>query len=701
MDDALSKLAEAAGIEPRYWDIGGRLHETSPETARSLLATLGYPAATEAEVRASLIWLQEDIWRETLPPVIVTTQEQEIVAPLRLPAAAARRLRWQLDLESGAQISGEVAIEDLAVKAMGTCAAGDVLLRRLRLPAQPCGYHRLQIEADGVFTADLVATPPRCYLPPRDHRYWGIAAQLYALRSHNDWGIGDFTNLRSLIEWAGNMGAAAIGVNPLHALFLDSPQDASPYSPNSQLFLNPLYLDVTAIADFAESAEARGLASPDLMRMTRVGEIVDYPNVAAAKLVVLERLYAHFRAAHGNKGDARRELWRKFVAEGGRDLRRFATFQMLSERFGTHEWSAWPQSSRKPDSPEKLSPDQSARIGFFEYLQWQCAIQLSAAATAGESMAIGLYNDLAVSVAAASSDHWANQQLFLSDARVGAPPDPFNESGQEWGIVPLNPRRLRATGYAHFIALLRANMRYGAALRVDHVMGWQRLFLIPAGAPPSEGTYLRFPLDDLLSIAALESHRSRCLLVGEDLGTVPAGFRERMAAADLLSCRVLYFERDGDRFRLPHEMPQSATVSVATHDLATLRGYWNAEDIAAKARLGILADDLERRARDERNRDKHLLLQALAEEGFCPPPHDAPWTLQLADIIHAYLARSPAMLFMVQLDDLTSEQFQANLPGSITDYPNWRRRLGQSLEEMVANPVLAQSMAMIARERGP
>ncbi len=483
--------------------------------------------------------------------------------------------------------------------------------------------------------------------------------------------------------------------------FWIAPGDASPYSPNSRLFLNPLYLDVTKIADFAECALASSPVLGEVARALRAGDLVNYPAVARAKIAVLERLYAHFRATHAGQGDARGGAFLAFVAEGGRDLRRFANFQMLSERFGTHDWTRWPLPAQKPDQGEPHSPEQAQRVGFFQYLQWQCAVQLGMAAGGRASgMAFGLFNDLAVSVEAASADHWANQDLFLRDIQVGAPPDPFNEAGQDWGVVPFNPRRLRATGYAHFIALLRANMRHAGALRIDHVMGWQRLFLIPAGARASEGAYLRFPLEDLVAIAALESRRNKCALIGEDLGTVPAGFRERMAAADILSCRILYFERDGDRFHRPGELPAQAVVAAATHDLATLRGYWTGEDIAAKARLGILKEDEERRSRDERARDKQRLLQALAEEGLHAAADDAPWTPQLADAVHAYLARSPALLLLVQMDDLADEARQVNLPGSTVEYPNWRRRLGRTLEEMTKDPAIAQAAATIARERG-
>lgn len=701
MDEALGRLADAAGIEARYWDIAGRLHETSSETARNLLSALGIPAATEREVAASLTRLEEEAWRETLPAAVIAAEGHEIAVPLRLPAGGARNLRWSLDLEGGEPASGSCNLDDLEIEATGVLDGASVVLRRLRLPAQPLGYHRLHVEVEAPFTTDLIVAPSRGYLPAQDRRYWGIATQLYALRSKHNWGIGDFSDLRALMEWARAQGADAVGVNPLHALFLDTPADASPYSPNSRLFLNPLYLDVTNIPDFAECALASSPEMDEVARVLRTGGVVNYPAVATAKIAILERLHAHFRATHAIQGDERGQAFLEFVAGGGRDLLRFANFQMLSEQFGTHDWTRWPLAAQLPDQNEPLSPEQAQRVGFFQYLQWQCAIQLGlAAAGRANGMAFGLFNDLAVSVEAASADHWANQDLFLRDIQVGAPPDPFNEAGQDWGIVPFNPRRLRATGYAYFIALLRANMRNAGALRIDHVMGWQRLFLIPAGTGASDGAYMRFPLDDLVAIAALESQRNRCALIGEDLGTVPAGFRERMTAANILSCRILYFERDGERIRRPKEMPAQSLVAVATHDLATLRGYWTGEDITAKVRLGILQKDEECLSRDERARDKQELLQALAEEGLHAPADDAPWTPQLADAVYAYLARSPALLFMVQMDDLANEERQVNLPGSTVEYPNWRRRLGQFLEDMIKDPAIAQTAAMISRERG-
>jgi 4-alpha-glucanotransferase len=716
-DSPLNRLADAAGIEPRYWDIHGRLHERSVETARHLLRALRIPAGTDAEIAASLAMLAEEPWREILPPVIIAMEGREIDVAIRLPTnTAARSVRWSIDRETGEEEGGEGTLDSLPIEGTGECAGSPVVLRRLRLPAQPLGYHRLRLETSGEATARLIVAPLRCHLPPdwATRKYWGIAAQLYSLRSDNDWGVGDFGDLQTLVDWSAARGADAIALNPLHALFLDSPQDCSPYSPSSRLFLNPLCLDVTAVPDFAESAEARALAGSSTMlgaiEAARKAVFVDYPAMARAKLATLELLYRHFRTRHATKADGRGRAFRDFAEERGGDLHVFATFQALSEHFGTHDWTRWPESYRTPQSREvvELALGSEQRVSFFQYLQWQCEVQLAAAAQRARSkgLHLGLYGDLAVSVDAAAADHWAKQDLFVRDARIGAPPDPFNEAGQEWGVVPLDPRRLRATGYAHYVSLLRANMRHAGALRIDHVMGWQRQFFVPAGGSPADGAYVRFPLDDLLSIAALESRRNSCLVIGEDLGTVAAGFRERMADANVLSCRVLYFEREGDRIRRPAEFPELASVSVATHDLATVRGYWGENDIAARAQLGMFkSPEEERQARADRARDKSLLLQALSHEGLLPDeggtadPGQREWTSELSLAIHLYLARSRSRLLMVQLDDLSNEQQQANLPGSTGGYPNWRKRLDRSLEDLMADHAIREAMAAIAQER--
>ncbi len=712
VDEGLRQLADEAGIEPRYWDTLGNLHETTPETARALLEALRLQARSDREIAASLAMLAEEKWQRSLPFVVIAREHDEILVPLRLPLnGGAKTVRWSVQLESGENRAGDCDLASLPIEETGYGRGSRMGLCRLKLAPLPAGYHEFRLA--GEETSLLVIAPTRCFLPAGE-RHWGIATQLYSLNSLTNWGIGDFGDLRRLVERAAAHGAGAIGLNPLHALFLDAPEQASPYSPSSRLFRNPLYLDVAAISDLQDSAEARALIqTPEIggaISASRCAAFVDYRAVAKCKLAVLQSLHRSFEAKHGSQGTARGQAFRNFVKQSGQALQRFVTFQMLSEHFGSPDWSRWPADCRDCDSNavSALQGRHADRISFFAYLQWLCEEQFAQVAGTVRQlgMAIGLYNDLAISVDATSADHWAHRNSFAAPLRVGAPPDSFNERGQEWGVVPLNPRQLRATRYAYFIAVLRANMRHAGALRIDHVMGWQRLFLIPAGAPATSGAYVRFPLDELLAIAALESQRNRCLVIGEDLGTVPEGFRERMAAANVLSCRVFYFEREQERFRRPDEYPALSSVSAATHDLPTLRGFWNADDIAAKARSGMFKPaEEEARARAARTGEKYLLLQALASDGLLPDglsPSDAgrlDWTPDLAGAVHLYLARTPSMLLMVQLDDLANEMHQANLPGSTTEYPNWRRRMSRGLGDLLSDPAIQGQMAAITSER--
>ena len=685
----LDRLADTVGIEERYWDIHGQVHERSPETTRLLLAALGFDVESDADAEASLRALTET--RTPRPPVVVSTDEEHIAIPVLAPAGdAGRRQRWDIVLEDGAQLSGTFVAADLPL------AQPSGELRRLSLPALSTGYHRLRLN-DGEQETQLIVAPRRCYLPAdwNSRRFWGVVAQLYSIRSRNNWGIGDFSDLAMLADWLARAGADTIGVNPLHALFLDDPDNASPYSPNSRLFLNPLYLDPAVMtgADPPHAAAEPGDA------------IIDYRHVAARKREAFERAYAAFIAGNGAASTA----FRAFVAKSGRGLQDFAVFQMLAERFDTHRWSEWPRAFQDPRSREvgEAVAAAQARIGFFQFLQWQCDLQ---AANAAETMRmagmkIGLYKDLAISIDSASADRWADQSSFLAGAEVGAPPDLFNTAGQAWGIVPPNPLHWRASAYAHFIALLRANMRNAGALRIDHVMGLLRLYVIPHGISTRDGVYLRMPLDDLVAITALESHRNKCLAIGEDLGTVPMGFRERMAEANVLSMKILYFEQEHGRFRRPREFPPQAAISAATHDLPTLKGYWTAADIAARLALGLSTPGDAARAMEDRARDKAALLAALRDEGLLPreidaePPREVAWTPALGEAVHRYLARASSKLCLIQLDDIAGEERQANLPGSTESYPSWRRRLHRSLEDLARDEIVTQTLAAVAAER--
>ena len=410
-------------------------------------------------------------------------------------------------------------------------------------------------------------------------RHWGLAVQLYSLRSARDGGIGDFTDLKQLIETAAANGAAAIGLNPLHALFADRPQDASPYAPNSRLFLNVLAVDVSALPEAALKAAPR----------TRDPDLIDYVAVGKRKLAALRAAYEKFRE---QPTKARRNDFDAFRAERGDALLRFSCFEVLREKFAGKPWRDWPSPWDCPDvaSLEKFRADNRAACEFHEYMQWNADNQLrdckETARKAG--MAVGLYIDLAVGIHPDGADAWSNQHNVLSGVSVGAPPDELNTSGQDWGLAPFNPASLPDNDFAALRELLRSIMRHAGAIRIDHVLGLNRTYMIPRGVGAQDGTYVNFPFEPLLRVIAEESNKARCAVIGEDLGTVPEGFRDTLARYGIWGYRVMLFERDqSGSFRPPETYPADALAAFNTHDLPTLRGWLTGHDLRVKRGLGL------------------------------------------------------------------------------------------------------------------
>ena len=622
MAEAWRRLAAAAGIEPGYWDGLGQRRDLTCETARALLQAQGFDPDHDPDGQAQAL---EQTRTDPPPP-----------------------------------------------------------LERCHLPA-------------------FLADGGRC---------WGLAIQLYALRSARNWGIGDFGDLARIATLAGQAGAALIGLNPLHARHLARPDDASPYAPSSRLALDPMYLDVEAIADFAACGAAQALfTSPAFqadLAHARQTALVDHAAVSALKLPVLQLLFEHFRptGASGARGDAHAA----FIARGDQPLERFATFEALRlwmlERDGVvHGWRDWPPAWRDPDSQalRDFRRTHAARVEFQFYLQWQAELQLEAAAAAAlaAGMRIGLYRDLAVGAADDSAECWSDQPLIAAGASVGAPPDMLNRDGQDWGLPPWQPRVLEARGYAPFARLLQANMRCAGALRIDHVMALTRLFWIPAGMRGAAGGYVRNRFDVLAAIVARASQRQQCMVIGEDLGSVPDGFREALAERGFLSYRVLLFERhwagDGS-FKRPWEYPAQALATVATHDMATIAEYWRGDDIERRAALGLFADPAMHAAEAARRvPERQGLLNLFDQLGLRPADAAAdgtsdgtPPTTAVCDAVaaalHATVARCDAMLALVQLDDIGGETTPVNIPGTYREYPNWRRKLSITLENLAADP---------------
>lgn len=685
----LKELGDEMGLASSYTDFWGQHQELSERTLQTLLRAIGIDATQEERTRQSLARLRERRAASALSPVRVIRQIEG--EPLPIGDIPARH--WCLMLEDGGVWEGPV--ED----------------GQVRWPQQPpIGYHRLLLtggERQPVADTTLVVCPPRCFEPEalsQGERWWGPTVQLYALRSDRNWGMGDFTDLLLVIDMAARQGAAFVGLNPLHALFPHDPERASPYSPSSRSMLNTLYIDVEAVAEFEACPAATELVhSPAFQRRLqalRDAAHIDYAGVSAAKHEVLRLLYAHFRRHHLGQHTARDVRFQAFRQTRGRQLRQQALFEALQGHFHAQDrsiwgWTCWPEPYRRFDSPEvtAFAAIHQEDVEYAEYLQWLAEQQLDAAQAHARlrGMPMGLYFDVAVGVNEGGAETWTRPDLYALGLHVGAPREEFNPSGQDWGLPPMIPERLREGVYEPFIDMLRANMRHAGALRLDHAMSLARLFWVPPDEGAAAGTYMRYPLDDLSGILALESVRHRCMVVGEDLGTVPSGFREYMGERGVLSYCPLYFERaDDGGFKAPSQWKPQALAVVGTHDLPTLRAWWRGDDIETRARLGLFATDDQRRQQViGRANERVQLLLLLEAEGLWPQGSSVnPGALDDADprfteAVYTLIGRSRAMLAGVQFEDVVQQLEQVNVPSTTEDqHPNWRVKLASSLEDL-------------------
>jgi 4-alpha-glucanotransferase len=691
MSENLDRLAELAGIEPRYYDYWGRLVETTDSTKRALLAAMGYEAGDEGAAAAALLALEREERARLLPPVIVlSTSGADRLGEdgVRFLEETLARLRsWKIELEDGSAFQSD----------------------RSKLPL---GYHRLLARDSAGSEAEctLIVTPQWCYLPPSmsDGRIWALSTQLYALRSERNWGIGDFSDLATFCRLAGEAGASAVGLNPLHELYPSNADAASPYSPSSRLFLNILYIDVERVAELRDSPETQSWIASAKFRSRldglRRATVVDYRGVADVKLDVLGRLHRIFQASCAREPNGSRAIaFRHFVAGGGEALQRLAVYEALSERLRARDpslygWPSWPADYRSPSSPAigAFAREHSERVEFFLYIQWLASHQLAGAAGAGRDCGVALYRDLAVGSDLGGAEAWGDRRTIVTEASLGAPADMHNTVGQYWGLAPLSPHGLRASGYAPFAALLRANMHHAAVLRIDHAMALQRCFWIPRGTSARGGAYVRYALEEMLGVLALESMRHRCAVVGEDLGTVPEGFRERMQAANVLSSRVLYFERNWNdgTFLPPDRYPRLAAASVGTHDLPTLAGWWTGD----------------RSTNEDRARDRHLMVEAFERAGAVDSASlpalraaatdgNASAVPEIVNGASRFLAGTPSVLTVVAIEDVLCEREAVNVPGTVDEHPNWRRKRSVPLEALASDGRLARIGSIIEEAR--
>lgn len=724
--ELLQLLSDRAGIAADYHDIAGTRHVTTDETRRAILSAMGFRVADRLALIEELTAWDHRPWVQGCEPVCVVRGGQapgEWAIHVRCEPGDDTRLHvtWVMHGENGDKQCERQEGPGLPIHAERVI--GDRRYVRLAFPLPgdlPIGYYDAKVRVQGgpvPVEAEfrLIVAPARCYVPDSFHagaRTWGLALQLYSLRSERNWGIGDFQDLSTFVAWAGKqLGAGVVGLNPLHALKNTKPYHISPYSPSSRLYLNELYIDIDRVAEVRSSPDAqKRLADPAFrgqLEAVRKSGYVEYEAVASLKRTVLDLCYRAFLRDNfeGTEPDlkprtARGWFFHSFVQKEGEPLAQYALFQALEEERQSVQsnsvvWADWPESYRTPASVAvaEFRQRHMKQIRFFQYLQWLAADQMLALRQQADEarMPIGFYHDLALGSDRYGADGWRFQDVLAHQADCGAPPDAFAPDGQNWGFSPADPLKLRTSGYQFFIELLRNNLRYGGAIRIDHVMALFRLFWIPRGMPASKGTYVHYAADDLLAILALESTRAKALVIGEDLGTVPDWVRDRLAAAGVLSYRVLYFERNGDgSLKSPSAYPAQSLGVVTTHDLPTLSGYWEGTDIETRARLGLgVSEEARQGAVAERQYDKARILAALKAEGLLPdglsedPAQSPVMTAELAAAIHLYLARTPAWVALANVEDVLGEREQTNVPGTVDQHPNWSRKLSRSVEEMM------------------
>ncbi len=667
----LSELAAAFGIATEFWDWKGRLTEVTDETVIAILAGMDVDASEPDLAREALEAHRLRPWTRLLQPFIVLEQGTSRRVQVHLPEGEWVRLAVRLE-EGGWRDVAQVT-DDEPPRWVDGVLIGQA---SFELPGDlPLGYHRLQATTEaGQAESTLVVSPAFLGFPAAmgEKRAWGYAAQLYSVSSVDSWGIGDLLDLADLATWSSTQQFASfVLVNPLHAAEPAPPLEPSPYLPNSRRYVNPLYIRpelVPEYADLDERSRARIAGLKAKLKKELAGEpLICRDAVWTAKIEALRVIYDH------GLRPVRRMAFNDFLRREGRGLTQFATWSALVNRFG-YDWHEWPAELRRPSSPTvALFAEQHVEtIIFYTWLQWIADDQLRAAQSAAKDagMRIGIMNDLAVGVGAQSAEAWTYGNLFAEGVSVGAPPDHFNQTGQDWGQAPWRPDRMDELSYAPFRSMVAGLLRHSGGIRVDHIMGLFRLWWIPAGLAANQGAYVRYNHEAMVGILALEAHRAGALVVGEDLGVVEPWVRDYLRRRGILGTSIAWFERDAEgRPLAPEAWREYCLASVTTHDLPPTAGYLAAEHIRLQHQLGLLTESLETELAAA-ERERNAFIEALRQRGFLTA--DPASTEDIVEAMHRYLVATPARVLCAALTDAVGERRTQNQPGTSTEYPNWQ-----------------------------
>lgn len=707
-EDALGRAAAECGVDREYYDIFGKRHAASFDALGQILSALGWNVESAESIDRGRAREFSETNTLAIPKTLVLSDAAKFI-PLTLDDGSTGSVGFELTLETGERLSGSLETSQMPVWREVQQDGSRFRSYQLSLPIEtPFGYHTLRafLNDQEIGSANIIICPDRAHLPERlagGGRMAGFNVALYGLRSSRNWGCGDFTDLRALADWAKHaVGFNFIGLNPLHALHNRVPYNTSPYLPLSIYYKNLIYIDIERVPEFAHSRYAQAVTqsrrTQTQLQALREAESVAYHEVHRLKTRFLKLLYREFRRLKHEQTE-RTEAFSAYCGREGDLLHKFALYCALDEILHKQDrnrwtWRDWPLEYQSPDSDaaKQFAEQHPRTVEFYKFVQFVIDEQLGEAQQHAKEigMEVGLYHDLAVATDSCGSDLWAHGGHYVNGCRVGAPPDDFSPKGQDWGFPPPNARAHCESGYYLFRESIRKILKFGGALRIDHVMRLFRLFWIPSGMEAAQGTYVRDFATDLMRILALESVRCQTIIIGEDLGTVTDEIRAMLADFRILSYRLFYFEKrqaDGS-FKDSWEYPRQALVSSTTHDLPTLAGFWLNRDIEARKAAGLADEQGYLSQLNDRKREKQRMLDTLHFENLVPQNYErnAEKVTELDGDLHnavvGFLMQVPSMLLLVNQEDLTKETEQQNLPGSTAEYPNWQRKMLWSIEDL-------------------
>lgn len=723
-NELISELSELCGIVPEYLDIFGKKHLTPLETKKAILRAMKLDIDSVEEIKKEINNRKWKPWKNFIEPVLIkSVNDQPVTFPVYIQKNenedAHITISWSITDELGQKSEYIINEHDLTVSEQQYIENKRYIKVELSdTTKRDIGYYRIDIKCrdhQNVFPGDknivqkqsrLIITPDTCYIPPKldKGRTWGLSVNLYGIRSSKNWGIGDFSDLKRIVEWIGKLKGGFVGLNPLHALPNTKPYGISPYSPMSRVFKNFIYLDLESIPEVLDSGDIQTVIKSNhftkALHYLRTADLVDYEKIASLKEKILRMAFYHFYETHYSRDTDRCRDFKQYISEQGVAIESFATFMALYEHMkkskNIYTWQEWDVEYHMISNKavQKFRKDNEKEILFYQYLQWLIDMQLNHVFHEAKrnGMPVGLYYDLAIGSIGGGSDAWSFHDVIAVDADAGAPPDDFSPNGQNWGFPPLNPEKLKESGYELFIQTMKNNMKYGGALRIDHALGLFRLFWIPHGMSPKDGTYVNFPAEDLLRIIALESVRNNTIVIAEDLGTIGENVREALERFHMLSYRLFYFERNypDPSFVPPEKYPSLALCAITTHDLPTIYGYWTGQDLKVKKELCMYPNEkLLKTQAKERDRDKNLILSTLKSHGTLPNDYPSElkmvpqMTPELCLAIYQYLTLTPCKLLLVSLDDIIGTINQQNMPGTLDEHPNWIQKTPLSLDEIM------------------